>query len=725
QAHRHEPRHTRVKVPVILQMEAAECGAAALGMVLAQYHKWIPLEKLREDCGVSRDGSNLHNIFKAARNYGLEARGFKYDAADLREEASFPCILFWNFNHFVVLEGFKRGGKLACISDPAQGRYTLDAEKFERAYSGICLTLAPGPAFEPSGRPRSVLGFVRERLRGSLSAVVLLGILSALIALAGIIQPSFTRVFTDAILAQGNQALLMPFLVAFAVFALFLFVATTLNHYYLLKAAGKLAIVSNADFMWHVLRLPMRFFSQRLAGDIALRQGSNDAIATVFVSQAAPVFIDAALLIIYLVVMLNYSVLLACIAVAATAINALLAWLISRKRVDISRVQVRNMSMLHGMTLTGISMMDTIKSVGAENGFFARWAGQYAQYTASATKVAALNASLGSVPGLVQRLLNILILLLGVMFIMDGQFTAGMLLAFQSFVQSFLAPVESLIATGQGIQETRVSMERVEDVMRYEVDIEAETDDLGEDDPLEKLRGGLVMEGVSFGYSPLAEPLIRDFSLRLEPGSKVAFVGASGSGKSTLAKLISGLYEPWSGTIAYDGLARTEIPRAVFSSSVAVVDQDIILFEDSVSDNIKMWDSTIEDFEVILAARDAAIHEEIMQRPRGYNSRVAEGGKNFSGGQRQRLELACALAQDPTLLILDEATSALDAKTEHEVIRSIGQRGITCVVVAHRLSTIRDADEIIVLDQGLIRERGTHEELFAAGGLYTQLIAME
>jgi NHLM bacteriocin system ABC transporter peptidase/ATP-binding protein len=720
-----ENRAKRIKVPSILQMEAVECGAASLAMVLAYYRRWIPLEQMREDCGISRDGSNAGNILKAARNHGLEAKGFKLEAEELPKKATFPCILFWNFSHFVVLEGFKRNGAVACISDPAQGRYELDFERFKRSYSGICLTMRPGPDFKSEGKPRSVLGFVSGRLKGSWSALVLLALIGALIALAGIVQPSFTRIFTDRLLAQADHDLLMPFLAAFAIFIVFMAVVLTLNQFYLFKVMGRLAIASNTSFIWHVLRLPMRFFSQRLAGDIAYRQTSNDTIAETFVIRVAPVFIDAALLVIYLTVMMRYSVLLATLASAATIANVALAYFISKKRVDLTRVQVRNQSMLQGMMLTGISMMETIKSVGAESGFFSKWAGVYALYTESATKTATLNFSLGSLPGLVQNLLNTLILLLGVALIMTGQFSAGMLLAFQSFVQSFLMPVNNLIATGQSMQEMRVSMERIEDVMHYETDVDAENSDFDEDTRLEKLHGELCMEGVTFGYSPLAEPLIQDFSMRLAPGSKVAFVGASGCGKSTLAKLISGLYEPWGGTITYDGKARSEIPRVAFTSSIAVVDQDIIMFEDSVSDNIKMWDDSIEDFEVILAAHDAAIHDEIMRRPRGYNERVAEGGKNFSGGQRQRIELAGALARDPTILILDEATSALDAKTEYEVIRSIRDRGITCVIVAHRLSTIRDADEIIVLDRGRVLERGTHAELYAAGGLYTKLISME
>jgi ABC-type bacteriocin/lantibiotic exporter with double-glycine peptidase domain len=513
--------------------------------------------------------------------------------------------------------------------------------------------------------------------------------------------------------------------VAFATFIVFQFIVLTFNQIYQYKATGRLGITSNVEFLWHVLRLPMRFFSQRLTGDIALRQASNDTIAVAFVTKLAPALINVVLLVIYLAVMMRYSILLTCVSVVTIALNAVLARIISNKRLNISRVQMRDQGNLQGMALTGISMIDTIKAVGAENGFFSRWAGLYAAYTASVTKTAALNQYLGTLPNLVQNISNILILMLGVGLIMDGHFTPGMLLAFQSFMQSFLTPVNSLIEAGQSIQEMRSSMERVEDVMRYEADVDAGGWGLDEDMCLAKLRGAISMDKVTFGYSPLTEPLIREFSLELAPGSKVAFVGASGSGKSTLAKLVSGLYEPWSGAIAYDGKARADIPREVFTGSVAVVDQTVIMFEDSFSENIRMWDETIEGFDVILAARDAAIHGEIIARPRGYNDVIAEGGKNLSGGQRQRVELACALAKDPTILILDEATSALDAKTEHEVIRSIQKRGITCVVVAHRLSTIRDAEEIIVLDRGVVRERGTHEELFAAGGLYTELISME
>ena len=425
----------------------------------------------------------------------------------------------------------------------------------------------------------------------------------------------------------------------------------------------------------------------------------------------------------YFVVMLRYSPLLTLVGLASVAANLVLARVISQKRTNITRVQMRDAGKLTGSTMSGIEMIETIKASGAENGFFQRWAGYQAAVNAQGVKFARLNQYLGALPGLVQQLCSGLVLLLGVFLVIQGEFTPGMILAFQGFLSSFLAPAGSLISVGQSMQEMRTSMERIEDVMHYQPDVEYGPE------PAKggwgKLSGRLELRHVTFGYSRLADPLIRDFSLTLEPGQRVAFAGPSGCGKSTLSKLISGLYKPWSGEILFDGKPIAQIPRSVFTGSLAVVDQDIILFEDTVAANIKMWDSSIEDFEMILAARDAHIHEDIMLREGGYQRRILEGGKDLSGGQRQRLEIARVLAQDPTILIMDEATSALDARTEYEVVRSIRDRGVTCIVVAHRLSTVRDCDEIVVLERGRVVERGTHETLYRAGGLYASLVSNE
>ena len=713
-----------VRVPVIMQMEALECGAACLAMVLAYYGKWVPLEQVRADCGVSRDGSNARNMVRAARSYGLIAKGCRYEPDTLRRQGSFPCIIHWNFNHFVVLDGFK--GDKALLNDPAKGSYAVSMETFDQSFTGICLLFEPGADFRPGGKPKSVFAFARKRLDGAGAAVAFMLLTTFITSLITIIYSVFSHIFLDRLLTGENVGWLGGFTLALVLFGAVRLAVEWIRAVYSLRINGKLAIVGSTSFMWKVLHLPMAFFSQRMAGDIQQRQNANAAIAGSMVRVLAPLAIDAAMMLFYLVVMFRYSVLLTLMGVASIVINLSLSRLIAKKRVNITRVQQRDEGKLAGATVAGIEMIETIKSSGAENGFFERWAGYQASVNTQKVRYEKLSQYLGALPSLVSSVTNSAVMMAGVWLTINGEFTAGMILAFQGFLTEFGEPAMTLVSAGQTIQEMRTDMERVEDVMQYPEDaVYGPETQLRDDVEYDKLSGSVVMRGVTFGYSRLAEPLIEDFDLTLRPGSRVALVGASGCGKSTIAKLIAGLYQPWSGEILFDGKPINEIDRSVFTGSLAVVDQDIILFEDTIANNIKMWDSSIEDFEMILAARDASLHEDIMQREGGYNCRLAEGGKDLSGGQRQRLEIARVLAQDPTIIILDEATSALDARTEYEVVRSINERGITCIVVAHRLSTIRDCDEIIVLDHGKVTERGTHEELYALGGAYTRLISNE
>lgn len=713
-----------VRVPVIMQMEALECGAACLAMVLAYYGKWVPLEQVRADCGVSRDGSNARNMVRAARSYGLIAKGCRFEPDTLRRQGSFPCIIHWNFNHFVVLDGFK--GDKALLNDPAKGSYAVSMETFDQSFTGICLLFEPGADFQPGGKPKSVFAFARKRLDGAGAAVAFMLLTTFITSLIGIIYSVFSHIFLDRLLTGENVGWLGGFTLALVLFGAVRLAVEWIRAVYSLRINGKLAIVGSTSFMWKVLHLPMAFFSQRMAGDIQQRQNANAAIAGSMVKVLAPLAIDAALMLFYLIVMFRYSVLLTLMGVASIVINLSLSRLIAKKRVNITRVQQRDEGKLAGATVAGIEMIETIKSSGAENGFFERWAGYQASVNTQKVRYEKLSQYLGALPSLVSSVTNSAVMMAGVWLTINGEFTAGMILAFQGFLTEFGEPAMTLVSAGQTIQEMRTDMERVEDVMQYPEDaVYGPETQLRDDVEYDKLSGSVVMRGVTFGYSRLAEPLIEDFDLTLKPGSRVALVGASGCGKSTIAKLIAGLYQPWSGEILFDGKPINEIDRSVFTGSLAVVDQDIILFEDTIANNIKMWDSSIEDFEMILAARDASLHEDIMQREGGYNCRLAEGGKDLSGGQRQRLEIARVLAQDPTIIILDEATSALDARTEHEVVRSINERGITCIVVAHRLFTLRDCDEIIVLDHGKVTERGTHEELYALGGAYTRLISNE
>lgn len=711
------------KVPVVMQMEALECGAASLAMILAYYDKWIPLEHVRSDCGVSRDGSNAANVLRAARSYGMIAKGYRYEPEELKKYGKFPCIVHWNFNHFVVLNGFKKDK--AVLNDPAKGNYTVSMKVFDESFTGICLMFEPGDNFEPSGKPKSMMSFARERMKGSAVAVAFVILTSIISNLIGIINPAFSRIFLDRLLTGVNPEWFMPFIMALALIGIIQLVVSWISAVYSLKINGKMDAVGNTTFMWKVLRMPMEFFSQRMAGDICQRQSSNSNIAKTLVSTFAPLLLNTIMMIFYLVVMLRYSLVLTLIGLISIVVNFFVSRIISAKRVNITRVQMRDAGKLAGTTVAGIEMIETIKAAGAENGFFEKWAGYQASVNTAQVKYARLNQYLGLIPSAVSGITNIAVLMLGVYLVIQGEFTIGMVMAFQGFLSSFQAPAMTLISAGQTMQEMRTEMERIEDVMKYPTDVEYAEDEKDDGREYSKLSGNIELKNITFGYSKLAKPLISDFNLTLKPGQRIALVGGSGSGKSTIAKLISGLYKPWSGEILFDGKPMSEIDREVFTGSLAVVDQDIILFEDTIANNIKMWDKSIEDFEMIMAARDAQIHEDIMQRENGYQYKITEGGKDFSGGQRQRLEIARVLAQDPTIVILDEATSALDAKTEYEVVKAIKDRGITCIVVAHRLSTIRDCDEIIVLDYGEVKERGTHEELMKQGGLYTKLVTSE
>ena len=711
------------RVPVVMQMEALECGAAALTMILAYYDKWIPLEQVRSDCGVSRDGSNARNILVAARSYGMKAQGYRFEPEELRNEGQFPCIVHWDFNHFVVCCGFK--GNKVVINDPARGALTISMEEFDRSFTGVCLMFEPTDKFEPGGKPKSVLVFAKERLKGAVPAIAFIVLTTLISSLMGVINPAFTRVFYDRLLTGENPDWFAPFITAMSIIAALQLITATADALTQLKIKGKMSVIGSTSFLWRVLHMPMEFFSQRMAGDIQQRQNDNASIANTLIGTLAPLVLQAGMMVFYLVVMMRYSWQLTIVGITSIIIDSLVSRFISQKRINVTRVQMRDMGKLSSATIAGIEMIETIKSSGTENGYFERWSGFQASVNTQNTSFSKLNNMLGMIPVIVNELSQTTIMLMGIWFVMCGKFTIGKVTAFMLYLTSFIAPASSLISAGQTIQEMTTKMERVDDVMKYPTDPNCEERENEKEGEYSKLNGEIELKNVTFGYSKLAPPLIENFSMKLKPGSRVAFVGASGCGKSTLSKLISGLYQPWSGEILYGGKRREEIDRSVFTGSLAVVDQDIILFEDTIANNIKMWDKTIEDFEMIMAARDAKLHDDIMMRDGGYQYVITEGGKDFSGGQRQRMEIARVLAQDPTIIIMDEATSALDARTEYEVVNAIKDRGITCIVIAHRLSTIRDCDEIIVLDHGKVAERGTHSELMALNGMYAQLVTSE
>lgn len=716
----------RVRTPTVLQMEAVECGAAALAMVLAYHGRWVPLEELRAACGVSRDGSKASNIIKAAKTYGLGAKGFKREPAQLRT-MPMPMIVHWNFNHFIVLEGFA-GGR-GYLNDPGAGPTVVSEEEFDESFTGVALTFASDDTFAKGGEAPSVLRSLAKRLPGSLRALSFIMLAGLALVVPGLVAPSFNKVFVDDILVKGLAEWIKPLLVAMGIGAIVSATLTWMQQRYLLRLETKLAIESAGRFFWHVLRLPVSFFNQRFAGDISARVAINDKVAKTVSGDLATTTINALLIVFYAALLVRYDVVLATVGVATAVLNiAALRWA-TRARVNLSRRLQQDQGKMIGAAMGGLMTIETLKASGSESDFFSRWAGHHAKVSNTYQQLQLTTTALGVVPPLLMSINTALVLGVGGMRVMDGRLSMGLLVAFQALVISFLNPVNRMVDLGGQLQELKGDLTRLDDVLNAERDIHAT--DLAappaQDDgaaPV-KLSGLLEMRGVTFGYSALEPPLIENFNLTLRPGSRVALVGGSGCGKSTMAKIVAGLYEPWSGEILVDGKPRNEIPRRVLVNSLAVVDQDIGMFEGTISENVTLWDTTVPESDLVQAARDAAIHEEIAVRPGGYGGQMEEGGRNFSGGQRQRLEIARALANDPSILVLDEATSALDPATEQAIDDQLRRRGCTCLIIAHRLSTIRDCDEIIVLERGRVVQRGTHETLSAVPGHYSNLIASE
>ncbi|MFJ6048809.1 NHLP family bacteriocin export ABC transporter peptidase/permease/ATPase subunit [Streptomyces sp. NPDC092307] len=710
-----------VRTPTVLQMEAVECGAAALAMVLGHHRRFVPLEELRIACGVSRDGSRAGNLLKAARGYGLTAKGMQMSLAALTE-VSGPAILFWEFNHYVVYEGTARrlGRRGVYVNDPAKGRRFVPMDEFDTSFTGVVLVFEPGDGFRRGGRRPGVLGAVPARLRGTSGTMAAAVVASLLLVAVGVTVPALSRTYIDMFLIGEQTSLLGVLFAAMAVALVLTATLTALLQANLLRGRIISSTLSSARFFRHLLRLPVTFYSQRNPADLVQRLQSNDAVAETLARDLSAAAVDAVVVVLYAVLLWTYDPQLTLVGVAVALLNVVALRIAIRLRATGTQKLRAESARLTNTAYSGLQLIETMKATGGENGFFRRWAGQHAVTLDVQQRLGVPSAWLAIVAPTLAAFNSALILTIGGLRAVEGHLTVGLLVAFQALVTSFTAPISRLGGVAGRIQDFAADIARLEDVENFPVDrVYSRREPAAS---TRRLKGHVELDRVTFGYNPLDAPLLRDFSLTVGPGQQVALVGGSGSGKSTVSRLVSGLHAPWAGAIRIDGMRLEDIPRGALAASVSFVDQDVFLFEGTVRDNVTLWDPSITDEAVVAALQDAAVHEVVARRPGGIHSRVEQDGRNFSGGQRQRLEIARALVRRPSVMVLDEVTSALDAVTEQIIIDNLRRRGCACVVIAHRLSTVRDSDEIVVLDRGTVVERGRHDQLVAAQGPYAALV---
>ncbi|MBR6940227.1 MAG: NHLP family bacteriocin export ABC transporter peptidase/permease/ATPase subunit [Clostridia bacterium] len=708
------------KTPTVFQMEFTECGAASLAMILAYYGRSVPLEQMRTETGVSRDGCNAANILKAARKFGMDCKGFRKEPEDLKK-MQMPCIIHWNFNHFVVLEGFS--GKKVFLNDPALGRRKITEEELDEYFTGVVLTFSPNDSFVKEKQQNTVIEFAKKKLSGQRGVIVKLVFVGLLLVFPNLLLPVLSQFFIDKVLVGGNNDWFSVVLTALIFAAL---LQTGLAFYrsrILIKLKKKTSLFSAREFISKMFRLPINFFDQRNAGDLCERISNNAKVSNFITGEMAENVLNIFVAVFYLIMLNIYSPKLTLIAVGTVLINIIIVKISSDTISNASIKMQQDSGKFAGALCAGISITDSLKASGAETEYVGKILGYQAKTITSEQLLNRNQQIINAIPEAINMLGDLLILLIGGLTVIkdNSHFTIGMLIAFSSLYGSFSMPVNALVGFVKNIQTSKADINRVNDIMKYDSDIKY-SGDTEKESIRGKLEGYVELKDVSFGYSSLKPPIVSDFSFKIDCGTSIAFVGASGCGKSTVSKIVSGLYAPWTGQLYFDGISINEIPEEIINASVSTVSQQITLFSGTVRDNLTMWNSNIAESDMIAAAKDACIHDVISQKPGGYDFRLTEGASNFSGGQRQRLEIARALTTNPTVLIMDEATSALDPITEKKIMDNIKRRGCTCIIVAHRLSAIRDCDQILVMNRGQIVQRGSHDELSRADGIYKDFI---
>ncbi len=709
------------KTPTIYQMEATECGAASMSMICAYYGKYIPLEQMRIETGVTRDGCNAANIMRAGKRFGMEVHGYRKEPESLRD-LPMPCMIHWNFNHFVVLEGFR--GKYAYLNDPAVGRRKIALQELDEGFTGVVLTFQPTDSFVKVKKKNQLIPLIKERLSGQKSTLLQLILLGIILIFPGLILPVMSQVFMDEFLGKADVPWFGQFLFFMLCTCLFEVAAAFYRSQVLVRLQNKMAVLSVKSFLERMFRLPVSFFEQRYSGDLTNRVGNNNNVNVVLTGDMAETVLNMIVAFFYLFLLLAYSPELTVIGILGILVNIITAKISSGKISDMIMKMQQDKGKLSGALCAGFGITSTLKACGVEGIYTSRILGFEAKAASKEQEVTRFQTAIGAVPSAISGVTNVALLVIGAGFVIDGRMTFGMLTAFISLYGSFADPVEDLVGIVKKVQILKADMERVNDIMEYPLD-EGFTNVENKQVKGAKLSGRVECSGITFGYSKLAQALITDFSFSLDAGSSVAFVGSSGCGKSTVSKMLSGLYQPWEGEICFDGVKISDIPKDVLHVSISTVSQNISLFSGTIRDNLTLWNPAVLEKDMINAAKDACIHEMITEKPGAYDFRLSEGGSNLSGGQRQRLEIARALVTNPTILIMDEATSALDPIVEKKIIDNIKRRGCTCIIVAHRLSAVRNCDEILVMKDGKIIERGGHEELTGMNGVYVELMKMQ